>query len=150
MVWLLLAGPQGRGGDYTCRSARSTAGPDDDTQLATVRPCGQLGTLQPRYRAATSARPDAGRLTAVSADLFCGLLQAGEQGRYGPAGIIIGNAETGELLALKKISQFNTKTKTEMIFFEVPETKSILTVYIISDSYLGLDQTYDIIIDPQE
>lgn len=90
MVWLLLAGPQGRGGDYTCRSARSTAGPDDDTQLATVRPCGQLGTLQPRYRAATSARPDAGRLTAVSADLFCGLLQAGERGRYGPAMGILG------------------------------------------------------------
>jgi len=64
--------------------------------------------------------------------------------------IIIGNAETGELLALKKLSQFNTKSKTEMIFFEVPETKSILTVYIISDSYLGLDQTYDIRIDPQE
>ena len=90
MVWLLLAGSQGRGGDYTCRSARSTAGPDDDTQLATVRPCGQLGTLQPRYRAATSARPDAGRLTAVSADLFCGLLQAGERGRYGPAVGILG------------------------------------------------------------
>ena len=90
MFWLLLAGPQGQGGDYTCRSARSTAGPDDDTQLATVRPCGQLGTLQPRYRAATSARPGAGRLTAVSADLFCGLLQAGERGRYGPAVGILG------------------------------------------------------------
>ena len=90
MFWLLLAGPQGQGGDYTCRSARSTAGPDGDTQLATVRPCGQLGTLQPRYRAATSARPDAGRLTAVSADLFCGLLQAGERGRYGPAMGILG------------------------------------------------------------
>lgn len=64
--------------------------------------------------------------------------------------IIIGNAETGELLALKKVSQFNTKTKTEMIFFEVPETKSILTVYIISDSYLGLDQSFDLRIDPQE
>ena len=90
MFWLLLAGPQGRGGDYTCRSASSTAGPDDDKQLATVRPCGQLGTLQPWYQAATSARPDAGRLTAVSADLFCGLLQAGERGRYGPAMGILG------------------------------------------------------------
>ena len=90
MLWLLLAGLGAGGGDYTCRSASSTAGPDDGTQLATVRPCGRLGTLQPRYQAATSARPDAGRLTAVTADLFCGLLQAGEWGGYGPAMGILG------------------------------------------------------------
>ena len=90
MCWLLLAGPGGRGGDYTCGPARSTAGPDDGTQHATVRPCGRLDTVQPRDEAATSARADAGRLMVVSADLFCGLLQAGERGRYGPAMGILG------------------------------------------------------------
>ena len=89
-MWLLLTGPGGRGGDYTRGPARSTAGPDGGTQRATVRPCGRLDTVQPREQAATSARADAGRLTSVSADLFCGLLQAGERGRYGPAMGILG------------------------------------------------------------
>ena len=90
MSWLLLAGLGGRGGDYTRRPARSTAEPDDGIQQATVRPCGRLHTVQPQEQAATSARADAGRLTSVSADLFCGLLQAGERGRYGPAMGILG------------------------------------------------------------
>ena len=78
MSWLLLAGLGGRGGDYTRGPARSTAGPDGGTQPTTVRHCGRLDTVQPRKQAATSARADVGRLTAVSADLFCGLLQAGD------------------------------------------------------------------------
>jgi len=77
-------------GDYTTMPARSTAGPDDGTQRATVRPCGRLGTVQPREPAVTTARADAGRLAAVTADLVCGLLQAGEWGRYGPAMGILG------------------------------------------------------------
>ena len=87
---LPLAGLGGGAGDYTHRSARSTAGPDGGTQRATVRPCGRLGTVQPREQAATSARADAGRVAAVTADLFCGLLQAGEWGRYSPAMGILG------------------------------------------------------------
>ena len=90
MFWLPLTGLGGRGGDYTRRLARSTAGPDDGTQQATVRPCGRFDTVQPQEQAATSARADAGRLMVVSADLFCGLLQAGERGRYGPAMGILG------------------------------------------------------------
>ena len=76
-MWLPLTGLGGRGGDYTRGPARSTAGPDDGTQQATVRPCGRLDTVQPREQAATSARADAGRVAGVTADLFCGLLQAG-------------------------------------------------------------------------
>ena len=90
MSWVPLAGLGGRGGDYTRGPARSTTGPDDGTQRATVQPCGRLDTVQPRDEAATSARADAGRLMVVSADLFCGLLQAGERGRYGPAMGILG------------------------------------------------------------
>ena len=62
--------------------------------------------------------------------------------------VILGNAETGELLALKKINQISSRVKSEAIWFEVPETKSILTLYFISDSYIGLDQCYRIRIDP--
>ena len=40
--------------------------------------------------------------------------------------------------------------KTESIWFTVPEKKTILTLYVISDSYLGLDQIYHFRIDPQE
>ena len=87
---LPLARLGGGAGDYTHRPARSTAGPDDGTQWATVRPCGLLGTVQPREPAVTTARADAGRLAAVTADLVCGLLQAGEWGRYGPAMGILG------------------------------------------------------------
>jgi len=87
---LPLARLGGGAGDYTTMPARSTAGPDDGTQRATVRPCGRLGTVQPREPAVTTARADAGRLAAVTADLVCGLLQAGEQGRYGPPmGILV-------------------------------------------------------------
>lgn len=62
--------------------------------------------------------------------------------------ILLGDSETGELLALKKISQMKSRVKTESIWFEVPDSKSILSLYFISDSYIGLDQCYNIRIDP--
>lgn len=62
--------------------------------------------------------------------------------------MVLGDAESGELLALKKVNQMSGRSKSESIWFEVPEEKSILTLYFISDSYIGLDQAYDIRIDP--
>ena len=62
--------------------------------------------------------------------------------------LVLGDAESGELLALKKINQMSGRSKSESIWFEVPEEKSILTLYFLSDSYIGLDQAYNIRIDP--
>jgi activating signal cointegrator complex subunit 3 len=62
--------------------------------------------------------------------------------------IALGDSKSGELMALKKINQISSRIKTESIWFEVPDTKSILSLYFISDSYIGLDQVYDIRIDP--
>ena len=41
--------------------------------------------MQPWQPAATATRLDVGQPREVSGDIFCGLLQAGERGRYGPA-----------------------------------------------------------------
>ena len=45
-------------------------------------------------------------------------------------------------------SKLTNGKKTESIWFTVPEKKTILSLYVISDSYLGLDQMYQFRIDP--
>eukprot|EP01047_Picozoa_sp_COSAG01_P036816 COSAG01_NODE_2892_length_6906_cov_7.041134_2_plen_487_part_00 len=62
--------------------------------------------------------------------------------------LVLGCAKQGELLALKRITVRNV-TETTLTFYaddidpgDGPLT--VLTLYLISDSYLGLDQQYDI------
>src|SRR5689334_1314316 len=59
----------------------------------------------------------------------------------------MGDANSGELLALRRL-QFVNKTSTKLTF-EVPAdaevgSKRSLWVYLMSDSYIGLDQQYQV------
>ncbi|KAK9503226.1 hypothetical protein O3M35_011843 [Rhynocoris fuscipes] len=58
--------------------------------------------------------------------------------------LTLGDIETNELLALRRVT-FNHKTTIQLMFYP-PERKGrcIMTLYVLSDTYLGLDQQYDI------
>jgi len=58
--------------------------------------------------------------------------------------LILGNPHTGELLALRKISF--QKNLTTQLMFDVPDEEGDYHyyLYLMCDSYLGLDQQYDI------
>jgi hypothetical protein len=58
--------------------------------------------------------------------------------------LLIGNRKTNELLAIKKFS-FKSKI-TKNINFTTPKMidNESLTIYLFSDSYVGLDQEYSI------
>ena len=62
--------------------------------------------------------------------------------------IIIGEVDTGELLALKRVGIIRNKT-TVSLAISPPESpvRKIYTVYLISDAYLGLDQQYDMYVE---
>ena len=62
--------------------------------------------------------------------------------------LILGVPDTGELVALKRLSQLRTRTFCSLAFAasHLPERR-IYTVYLISDCYSGLDQQYDIHIE---
>ncbi|ESO93256.1 hypothetical protein LOTGIDRAFT_189896 [Lottia gigantea] len=62
--------------------------------------------------------------------------------------IIVGDVESKEVLALKRIG-YNRGQTTVNLALSTPETtgRVIYTVYIMSDSYLGLDQQYDLCLD---
>jgi len=58
--------------------------------------------------------------------------------------LILGNAHNGELLGLRRVN-FQQKTNSKLTF-EIPEEEGEYHYYLyfMSDSYLGLDQQYDI------
>nr|XP_053644065.1 activating signal cointegrator 1 complex subunit 3-like isoform X1 [Cherax quadricarinatus] len=59
--------------------------------------------------------------------------------------VVLGNAESGELLALKRVPPVRGSS-TYLLSFRTPDIpgSAVLTLYVMSDSYLGLDQQYDI------
>ena len=60
--------------------------------------------------------------------------------------MVWGNVEdNGDLLALKRVNTVRRPT-TQQLSFWTPEKpgRMILTLYVMSDSYVGLDQQYDI------
>lgn len=59
--------------------------------------------------------------------------------------LILGCVDSGELLALKRSAYSPSTTKVTLSFI-TPESlgRAIYTVYIMSDSYMGLDQQYDV------
>ena len=62
--------------------------------------------------------------------------------------LIIGDVENKDLVALKRVPCVRGKSTVSMAVY-MPETtgRVIYTVYLMSDSYLGLDQQYDICVD---
>ena len=62
--------------------------------------------------------------------------------------LVIGDVESKELVALKRVPCIRSKSTVQMAVY-MPETtgRVIYTVYLMSDSYLGLDQQYDICLD---
>uniref|UniRef100_A0A8B9PMV7 Activating signal cointegrator 1 complex subunit 3 n=1 Tax=Apteryx owenii TaxID=8824 RepID=A0A8B9PMV7_APTOW len=59
--------------------------------------------------------------------------------------LILGEIDKKELFALKRIGYVRTRNTVSVAFY-TPETsgKYIYTLYLMSDSYLGMDQQYDI------
>ena len=62
--------------------------------------------------------------------------------------LVLGNVEDDQdLLALKRVPPLrSTRSSRQQVSFYTPEKKGrfILTLYLMSDAYLGLDQQYDI------
>jgi pre-mRNA-splicing helicase BRR2 len=54
--------------------------------------------------------------------------------------LVVGDKATNTLLSIKRVS-FTAATKTKLKF-NAPESQSKLTLYLISDSYIGCDQEY--------
>lgn len=60
--------------------------------------------------------------------------------------MVLGNVEDNQdMVALKRVKTIRGPTTQQMTFY-TPEKRGrvIMTLYIMSDSYLGLDQQYDI------
>lgn len=59
--------------------------------------------------------------------------------------LVLGAPHDGELIAMKRCSYRNTRS-THQVTFKAPHRigRIIYTVYIMSDSYIGFDQQYDI------
>ena len=56
--------------------------------------------------------------------------------------------DSGELLALKRIGFIRNRSTVSLAFFTPEETgHKIYTLYLMSDSYIGLDQQYDVCLD---
>lgn len=65
--------------------------------------------------------------------------------------LVLGAPHDGELIAMKRCSYRNTRS-THQITFKAPHRigRFIYTVYIMSDSYIGFDQQYDIYLEVVE
>ncbi|XP_077870570.1 activating signal cointegrator 1 complex subunit 3-like [Saccoglossus kowalevskii] len=62
--------------------------------------------------------------------------------------VVLGDIENKELLALKRIGHVYGNTSVPLSFFTPENTgRVIYTIYLMSDSYLGLDQQYDVYLD---
>ncbi|KAI1885583.1 hypothetical protein AGOR_G00205300 [Albula goreensis] len=58
--------------------------------------------------------------------------------------LVLGEVEKRELLALKRVGYVRNRTSISLAFFTPEKTgRCIYTLYLMSDSYLGLDQQYD-------
>lgn len=62
--------------------------------------------------------------------------------------LIIGHVDGNELIALKRVPYVRGKSSAQISVFMPEKTgRVIYTVYLMSDSYLGLDQQYDLHLD---
>lgn len=62
--------------------------------------------------------------------------------------LVVGDVEAQEVVALKRVNHIRGRTSAQLALV-TPETtgRVIFTLYLMSDSYLGLDQQYDICLD---
>ncbi|KAJ8354135.1 hypothetical protein SKAU_G00217020 [Synaphobranchus kaupii] len=59
--------------------------------------------------------------------------------------LVLGEVEKRELLAVKRVGYVRNRSSVSLAFFTPEKTgRCIYTLYLMSDSYLGLDQQYDI------
>lgn len=65
--------------------------------------------------------------------------------------IVLGNSDTGELICLKRINQIVRSQSNISLSFVTSASieRQRLTLYFLSDGYLGLDQQFDFVIDIQ-
>lgn len=65
--------------------------------------------------------------------------------------LVLGEVETKNVLALKKIGFIRNKTRAQLLF-TAPERpgRVIYTLYLMSDSYLNLDQQYEIFLEVEK
>ncbi|CDW55867.1 activating signal cointegrator 1 complex subunit [Trichuris trichiura] len=64
---------------------------------------------------------------------------------------IIGSVESGELLAVRRVAPFERQTSTNLLLVTPPKAcRLIYTLYIMSDSYIGLDQQYELYLEVGE
>ncbi|CAF5134412.1 unnamed protein product [Rotaria magnacalcarata] len=64
---------------------------------------------------------------------------------------VLGNSDTGELICIKRFNQIIRSHTTVSLSFVTSNIigRQRLTLYLLSDGYLGLDQQYDFFIDVQ-
>lgn len=63
----------------------------------------------------------------------------------------MGVVDDGELVALKRIGSVKHRSTVCLAFYTPENTgHKIFTLYLISDSYIGLDQQFDICLDVTE
>ncbi|CAF4680207.1 unnamed protein product, partial [Rotaria sp. Silwood1] len=62
---------------------------------------------------------------------------------------VLGNTDTGELICIKRFNQIIRSQTTVSLSFVTSNIigRQRLTLYFLSDGYLGLDQQYDFFID---
>lgn len=59
--------------------------------------------------------------------------------------LVLGEVDSGELLALKRLGLVRGRTRTSLSFSSPEEAcRQIYSIYLISDSYLGLDQQIEL------
>ena len=61
--------------------------------------------------------------------------------------IVIGHREQKELCALKRLAAVRASSRHSLTIVPEHAGRAIYTVYVMSDSYLGLDQQYDVYLD---
>lgn len=59
--------------------------------------------------------------------------------------LVLGEVDTGELMALKRVGHVRKTNRVPLSFYTPEEPgRRLYTVYLMSDSYLGMDQQYDV------
>ncbi len=62
--------------------------------------------------------------------------------------IVLGEVDSRELLALKRVGFVRGRTKLSLVFPSPDEgCRKIYTVYVFSDCYMGLDQQFDLCLE---
>ena len=62
--------------------------------------------------------------------------------------LVVGDVEAKEVVALKRVNHIRGRTSAQLALVTPEATgRVIFTLYLMSDSYLGLDQQYDICLD---